>query len=97
MNIRFAFTAEVWQHAGTGSWHFVSMPEEMVREIREHSAWLQEGWGRIKVRAEIGSFAWDTAIWYDTKKQTYLLPLKAEIRKRLGIEVGMKRSVILLL
>ena len=28
------------------------------------------------------SFQWETAIWFDTKLDTYLLPLKAEIRKK---------------
>ena len=28
---------------------------------------------------------WKTAIWFDTKQDTYLLPLKAEIRKKENI------------
>jgi hypothetical protein len=29
-----------------------------------------------------------TAIWFDTKVNTYLLPLKAEIRKKENFEIG---------
>lgn len=29
-----------------------------------------------------------TAIWFDTKKNTYLLPIKADIRKNEGIDEG---------
>lgn len=32
--------------------------------------------------AKIGNTQWETAIWFDTKLDTYLLPLKAEIRKK---------------
>jgi hypothetical protein len=48
----------------------------------------EEGWGRLKATAKIGSTEWKTAIWFDTKLKTYLLPLKAQIRKFDNIEVG---------
>ncbi|MFM9007613.1 MAG: DUF1905 domain-containing protein [Bacteroidota bacterium] len=40
----------------------------------------------MKAEAKIGKSQWQTAIWFDTKHQTYLLPIKAEIRKRESIE-----------
>jgi hypothetical protein len=54
----------------------------MAAEIREALKWQEEGWGRLKVRARIGSTDWDTAIWFDTRLTTYLLPVKADIRRR---------------
>ncbi len=36
----------------------------------------------MKVIAQIGKSEWRTAIWFDTKQGTYLLPIKAEIRKK---------------
>ncbi len=36
----------------------------------------------MKAIAKIGNSQWETAIWFDTKHKTYLLPLKAEIRKK---------------
>jgi hypothetical protein len=47
--------------------------------------WQEEGWGRLKVSARVGKSTWDTAIWFDTKAQTYLLPLKASIRTAEGL------------
>lgn len=32
--------------------------------------------------AKTDNTQWETAIWFDTKLDTYLLPLKAEIRKK---------------
>jgi len=36
----------------------------------------------MKVTAKTGNSEWKTAIWFDTKQDTYLLPLKSEIRKK---------------
>ncbi|WP_338103394.1 DUF1905 domain-containing protein [Methanolapillus millepedarum] len=63
----------------------------MANEIRENLKFLEEGWGRLKVTAKIGNSEWKTAIWFDTKQNTYLLPLKAEIRKKENI--GMEKEV----
>ncbi len=94
-NLLFEFSATLWQYGTSGSWYFVSLPVDLSREIREHSKWLEEGWGRMKVKAAIGDTAWDTAIWFDTKRQTYLLPLKVEIRRKEKIEPNQQISVIL--
>lgn len=42
----------------------------------------------MKVTAQIGEQIWDTAIWFDSKAGTYLLPIKAEIRKKSNLEAG---------
>jgi hypothetical protein len=60
----------------------------MASEIRENSKWQEQGWGRLKATARIGNSEWDTAIWYDTKHQTYLLPIKAAIRAKEQLRVN---------
>lgn len=77
-------------------WTFVALPEELSIEIRDHFKWLEEGWGRMKVMAKIGNSEWQTAIWFDTKQNTYLLPLKAEIRKKENIVLDKDLNVTLL-
>ncbi len=84
--IKYEFTAKVWMYNSTGAWHFVSLPPDLSKEIRESLKWQEEGWGRLKVSASIGNTQWETAIWYDTKLKCYLLPLKSEIRKKEKIE-----------
>jgi hypothetical protein len=88
--IKYVFSAKVWYHSSDPSmsgWYFVSLPKETAKEIRENLKCLEEGWGRMKVTAKIGGNEWKTAIWFDTKHDTYLLPLKAEIRKKENIEI----------
>ena len=76
--IEYVFSAKIWY----SEWYFVSLPEEMAKEIRGDFKRFEEGWGRLKAIAKIGDSEWKTAIWFDTKQQTYFLPIKAEIRKR---------------
>lgn len=93
MPIAYSFKASPWRfrqlsEPGAGGWYFVSMPVKMAKEIRASLRSEEEGWGRLKITACIGQSEWKTAIWFDTKSNTYLLPLKAEIRKKEGIEEG---------
>jgi Domain of unknown function (DUF1905) len=89
--IKYEFLATAWRHPGPGGWFFVSLPEAYAAEIREHLKWQEEGWGRLKATAIIGNTEWQTAIWFDTKLNTYLLPLKAEVRKK--EDIGMRKTL----
>lgn len=80
--IKYDFTAKIWVYPGKGGWHFISLPQEITTEIRVNLKSEEEGWGRLKVKAKVGTSEWDTAIWFDTKMATYLLPLKADIRRK---------------
>lgn len=87
-NLRYDFSSTVWQYASAGGWHFVSLPVELASEIRDALRTEEAGWGRLKATAEIGNSKWDTAIWFDTKLNTYLLPIKATIRAHEKISAG---------
>lgn len=89
--IPYVFSAKLWY----SEWYFVSLPKEMSKEIRDNFKCLEEGWGRLKAIVKIGNSEWKTAIWFDTKQQTYLLPVKAEIRKRekIGTDQEVKVSL----
>lgn len=87
--IKYEFDAQPWLYNGPGGWHFISLPLDIAAEIRTHLRSEEEGWGRLKATAKIGNTEWKTAIWFDTKLKTYLLPIKAEVRKRENITIGM--------
>lgn len=86
--IKYEFSAKMWQYSSPDGWYFVSLPGEVSKEIRENLKWMEEGWGRLKVIAETGNTQWKTSIWFDTKHKTYLLPLKAEIRKKEKLDLN---------
>ncbi len=85
--IKYDFLNKIWRHNATGGWYFVSLPKDISKEIKEHLQWQEEGWGRMKATAEVKEFEWDTAIWFDKKHNTYLLPLKTDIRKKASLEL----------
>lgn len=78
--VKYEFVASVWQHSATCGWWFVSLPETMSEEIRTHFGWQESGWGRLQSTVKIGNTTWETSIWFDKKHQTYILPIKTQVR-----------------
>ncbi|WP_422860009.1 DUF1905 domain-containing protein [Flagellimonas sp. S174] len=91
--IKYQFKTKMWRHNAPGGWHFVSIPKDISKEIRKNLQWQEEGWGRMKAIARIDHVQWDTAIWFDSKADTYILPIKAEIRKKTKLEMDQKLSM----
>jgi hypothetical protein len=91
--IKYTFSAKIWQYEGPNGWYFVSLPLDISKEIRENLKWQEEGWGRLKATAQIENQEWKTAIWFDTKQNTYLLPLKAAIRTKCKLEKDQEITV----
>ncbi|PIU01061.1 MAG: DUF1905 domain-containing protein [Bdellovibrionales bacterium CG10_big_fil_rev_8_21_14_0_10_45_34] len=83
---KYKFRGHVWKHKGHGGWFFVTLPRSLSLKIRKDHGLSEEGWGRLKATAKLGKTSWATAIWYDSKVQSYLLPLKASVRRFEGIE-----------
>lgn len=86
--MQYNFKGQIWKHNADGGWHFVSLPKDISADIRNHLKEFEEGWGRLKVTAYTLDITWQTAIWFDTKKDTYLLPIKADIRKKGSLDIG---------
>ena len=83
---KYLFRAKIWQFKGPTGWHFVTLPKSLAKKIRKNHGLSEEGWGRLKATARVGDTSWSTAIWYDTKAESYLLPIKSTVRKREGLE-----------
>lgn len=85
----FTFTSKIWLYtAAKAAWHFASVPKDITSEINQLFSELKRGWGSLKVKATIGNTSWNTSIFPDSKTKTYLLPLKAAVRKREKIAEG---------
>jgi hypothetical protein len=87
-----SFTAICWIYSGKGTWHFVTLPEQDAAEISYFSKALnggkRTGWGSVRVTAQIGKTSWDTSLFPDSKNKSYILPLKAAVRKAENILDG---------
>lgn len=83
-----AFSAEIWQHPGNGGWHFITLPADLADETRARTAALRRPFGSVAVRATIGATSWSTSIFADRESGSYLLPVKADVRRREGVRAG---------
>jgi hypothetical protein len=84
----YVFKARPWKHQGPNGWYFLTVPKAMSSKIRKSHLSSEEGWGRLRAFCKIGNTKWQTSIWFDTKRGSYLLPLKSEIRAKEKIEIG---------
>lgn len=91
---RYVFEAELWAHSSaSGAWHFVSVPEEDADEIDERFGHRAAGFGSIRVEVTIGTSTWQTSVFPDTKRATYVLPVKAAVRKAEDLDAGSTAKV----
>jgi hypothetical protein len=78
-------TGPLWLWSGNGgSWHFITVPEELAGEIRAHSLLARGGFGSVKVEATISGVTWRTSV-FPLKSGGYILPVKKDVRNRAGI------------
>lgn len=89
VDLSFSFTSKCWLwQAEKAAWHFVTLPKDKSEEISFFNDNLTEkkrGWGAVKVRATVGCTSWNTSIFPSKQYSAYILPIKAEVRKKEGI------------
>lgn len=91
MDPTFKFKSGVWLWQGKAAWHFITLPVELSARIKSFDI-PRKGFGSMPVQATIGKTTWKTSI-FPEKKGTYILPLKADVRKKEGIIAGKDAEV----
>jgi hypothetical protein len=92
--MKLSFPANVWLYPGHAGWHFVSLPKEVAAKVTAHQEGKpRRGWGAVAAKVSVGKTTWKTSIFPDKKTGTYLLALKAEVRKQEGIFMNDKITV----
>ena len=90
-----AVTAPLWLWNGEGgSWHFITIPEELAGEIRAQSLAHRGGFGSVRVEATLNGVTWRTSV-FPQKSGGYILPVKKEVRRRADIAAGDEVSLSL--
>ena len=89
----YRFKAKLWLWPGEqAAWHFITVPKK-ESEIIKSKIKVRRGFGSVKVEATIGKTVWRTSIFPDAKSGTYVLPIKAQVRRDEDIEPGDAVSV----
>lgn len=96
MKKTYAVKAKVWLYPGNPSassgqvsaWRFVTLPQKDAKDIDFYFHHAKRGWGSLPVVVTTGKTSWKTSIFPDKQSASYLLPLKAEVRKKEAIREG---------
>ena len=84
VQIRFEATVVYWR--GPSPFFFAPIPPKQAEEIRRLSKAVTYGWGMIPVEASLNGAVFRTSLY--PKDETYVLPLKAAVRKKTNITAG---------
>jgi hypothetical protein len=84
----FQIRAAIWRYHGSGAWHFITLSKLQSAEIKLLAHGSKSAWSSVHVIATIGRSSWKTSIFPDNKIGAYLLPIKAEVRKKEKIAAG---------
>ena len=85
--ISFSFRGKLWLYPGKSAWCFVTLPKVHGAKLKEMTSHLRRGWGSLRVEATLKQETWATSIFPDRKSGSYLLPIKASVRKAAGVEI----------
>jgi hypothetical protein len=77
----YNMTSKILVYPGMGGWRFLLLPKKQGKEIKDKFGMRSKGWGSLPVSVTIGKTTWNTSIFPDKKFSSYLLPLKAKVRK----------------
>lgn len=80
------FSGKIWFWKGPAPWYFVTVPEKECEDLKVILGVVTYGWGMIPARVQIGRTRWKTSLW--PKEGTYIVPLKAEVRRAEKLEEG---------
>ncbi len=85
------FSGQIWFWKGPSPFHFVTVPEDLCDALDATAGLVSYGWGMIPVRLRIGGTDWTTSLW--PKDGGYIVPLKADVRRAEGLELGATTTI----
>jgi hypothetical protein len=88
MKLEESFRAKVWTQESTGAWHFVTLPADLSKRIRTLTTGLRKPFGSFRVVAKTGKTSWETSLFADQKRSAFVLPVKADVRRKEKISPG---------
>lgn len=89
--MRLEFTGELWFWKGPAPWHFITVPDDDCGAIDDVAHLASYGWGCIPVTARIGGTDFTTSLI--PKDGRYLVPVKTDVRKAEGLDLGDRATV----
>lgn len=83
----FYFEAVIWVFPGETPWHFLTLPEDISDELKSLRG-KPRGFGSMRVDVKVGTTRWQTSIFPDKSSNSFILPVKAEVRVKEDLGEG---------
>jgi hypothetical protein len=90
-SLRFKFEAKIIEWRGPAPFFYAPMPAEQAADLRQIANHVSYGWGCIPVEAKIGGVVFTTSLF--PRDETYLVPIKVAVRRKINITVGDKVAI----
>ena len=101
MTERIEYTGPLWRWTGgtNGTWHFLTIGGEAgealsATALMRRMEGLSRGFGSLKVQAKIGESEFATSV-FPSKAESWMLPVKASVRKAEDLAEGDEVTVVL--
>tara|TARA_B100001989_G_scaffold250827_1_gene228714 strand:+ start:323 stop:622 length:300 start_codon:yes stop_codon:yes gene_type:complete len=89
MKRNYQFKQKLWLWPGeSANWHFLSIPKKDGQKIRNDFGSSLKGFASIKVEVKIGQMVWKTSMFYSKPAESFILPVKAKVRRDEDISAG---------
>lgn len=85
---KYKVTSKVVPYPGMAAWHFAYLDKKQAEMIKKKHSPKARGFGSIRVTVTLGKTKWKTSIFPDKHSGSYVLPLKAQVRRAEGIDAG---------
>lgn len=85
--VTYSLRGKLWRYSGQAAWFFITLPKGPAKEVRGLFEGLARG-ASLPAVVTVGGTTWTTAIFWDKKAGSYLLPVKADVRKAESLEDG---------
>lgn len=90
----WGFSAPLWRWR-EGSWHFVTVPQDVSDEVDALVGDATGGFGSVRVEVTVGSTTWRTSLFPSSEEAAYVLPVKKAVRAAEGWAEGGRARIVL--
>lgn len=84
----YSFSTKLWRSSAGAGWFFLTLPKTQSMPIKTRALGQMNAFGSLRVLATIGDTSWNTSIFFDTKAAAFVLPVKADVRRRQSLTLG---------
>ena len=94
LTLDFSFSTPLWKWSG-GNWFFLTLPPDTAADIRAFAEGNASALGTVRVVARVGETEWQTSLFPSREHSSFLLPVKAAVRRAEKLEADIEVSVAL--